>query len=278
MISIVVPVYNAAKYIKETIESVKNQTYKDWELLLVDDCSKDDSAEVIREAIRSYENSGANDSDIEGKRSKGRIRLIEKEQNEGAAKARNTGIMEAQGRYIAFLDADDIWYPEKLQNELDFMQLHDAAFVYSSYKFGDEDAVPTGKVARVPRHLTYKKALSRTIIFTSTVLLDTKKIDRDLILMPDIASEDTATWWRILQTGVTAYGLDEALVIYRRPANSLSSNKGKAVKRIWGLYREIAGLNVPASVFHMFGWAFYATMRRIVNDDFRNKFIRCAKV
>ena len=229
MISIVVPVYNAAKYIEETIESVINQTYKDWELLLVDDCSKDDSAEVIQEVIRSFE---------QDEKYKGRIRFIKKEHNEGAAKARNTGIMEAQGRYIAFLDADDIWYPEKLQNELDFMQLHEAAFVYSSYKFGDEDAVPTGKVARVPKHLTYKEALSRTIIFTSTVLLDTKKIDRELILMPDIPSEDTATWWRILQTGITAYGLDEALVIYRRPASSLSSNKGKAVKRIWQLLQE----------------------------------------
>ena len=120
MISIVVPVYNAAKYIEETIESVVNQTYKDWELLLVDDCSKDDSAEVIQEVIRSFE---------QDEEYKGRIRFIKKEHNEGAAKARNTGIMEAQGRYIAFLDADDIWYPEKLQNELDFMQLHEAAFV-----------------------------------------------------------------------------------------------------------------------------------------------------
>ena len=261
MISIVVPVYNAAKYIEETIESVINQTYKDWELLLVDDCSKDDSAEVIQEVIRSFE---------QDEKYKGRIRFIKKEHNEGAAKARNTGIMEAQGRYIAFLDADDIWYPEKLQNELDFMQLHEAAFVYSSYKFGDEDAVPTGKVARVPKHLTYKEALSRTIIFTSTVLLDTKKIDRELILMPDIPSEDTATWWRILQTGITAYGLDEALVIYRRPASSLSSNKGKAVKRIWQLYREIAGLGMVSAAFHMVGWAFNATMRRILDDAIRN--------
>lgn len=261
MISIVVPVYNAAKYIKETIKAVVNQTYKDWELLLVDDCSKDDSETVIQEVLRSFEQ----DENI-----KGRIRFIKKEHNEGAAKARNTGIMEAQGRYIAFLDADDIWYPEKLQNELDFMQLHEAAFVYSSYKFGDEDAVPTGKVARVPKHLTYKEALSRTIIFTSTVLLDTKKIDRERILMPDIPSEDTATWWRILQTGITAYGLDEPLVIYRRPASSLSSNKGKAVKRIWGLYREIADLGMVSAAFHMFGWAFNATMRRILDDAIRN--------
>lgn len=257
MISIIVPVYNAANYIEETIKTVVNQTYQDWELLLVDDCSRDGSAEVIQATINRYEQEGI---------AKGRIRLILKQQNEGAAKARNTGIREAHGRYIAFLDADDLWYPDKLLKELAFMQQKEAAFVYCSYQFGDENAVPTGKTARVQRTLTYKEALSRTIIFTSTVLIDTQKVDRELILMPDIPSEDTATWWRILQSGITAWGLDELLVIYRRPANSLSANKGKAVKRIWGLYRQIAGLNVFASAYYMIGWAFRATMRRVIKD------------
>lgn len=257
MISIIVPVYNAANYIQETIRTVVSQSCQDWELLLIDDCSRDGSVEVIRKAINHYEKDGT---------AKGRIRLIAKQQNEGAAKARNTGIMEAKGRYIAFLDADDLWYPDKLQKELSFMQQNNAAFVYCSYQFGDENAVPTGKTARVQRTLTYKEALSRTIIFTSTVLIDTQKVDSELILMPDIPSEDTATWWRILKSGITACGLDELLVIYRRPANSLSSNKGKAVKRIWGLYRQIAGLSVLASAYYMIGWAFRATMRRLIKD------------
>ena len=167
MISIIVPVYNAANYIEETIKTVVNQTY-------VDDCSRDGSTEVIRAAINHYEQEGV---------AKGRIRLILKQQNEGAAKARNTGIREARGRYIAFLDADDLWYPDKLLKELAFMQQKEAAFVYCSYQFGDENAVPTGKTARVQRTLTYKEALSRTIIFTSTVLIDTQKVDRELILM-----------------------------------------------------------------------------------------------
>ena len=119
MISIIVPVYNAANYIEETIKTVVNQTYQDWELLLVDDCSRDGSTEVIRAAINHYEQEGV---------AKGRIRLILKQQNEGAAKARNTGIREAHGRYIAFLDADDLWYPDKLLKELAFMQQNEAAF------------------------------------------------------------------------------------------------------------------------------------------------------
>ena len=254
MISIIVPVYNAANYIEETIKTVVNQTYQDWELLLVDDCSRDGSAEVIQAAINRYEQEGI---------AKGRIRLILKQQNEGAAKARNTGIREARGRYIAFLDADDLWYPDKLLKELTFMQQKEAAFVYCSYQFGDENAVPTGKTARVQRTLTYKEALSRTIIFTSTVLIDTQIVDRELILMPDIPSEDTATWWRILQSGIKAWGLDELLVIYRRPVHSLSANKGKAVKRIWGLYRKQEKMSVIASAACFCMWAVRAVWRRI---------------
>lgn len=260
MISIIVPVYNAEKYISQAMDTVIRQTYQDWELILVDDCSQDDSVRVMEEKLREYSDKGGASE---------RIRIIKKKINEGAAKARNTGLDHAQGRYIAFLDADDVWYPDKLRSELDFMELRDAGFVYTSYKFGDENAIPTGKVARVPRKLSYKEALSQTIIFTSTVLIDTRKVDRQLIYMPDMASEDTATWWRILKTGVVAYGLDEQLVIYRRPAASLSADKKKAVRRIWNLYREIAGLSVVESLVHLFGWAWTATMRRVLDDAVR---------
>ena len=264
MISIIVPVYNAGNYIRDTIRSVKAQTYTDWELILVDDLSKDNSVEIIEEEIRLLDE-GRSSFDANAPS----IRLIRKEINEGAAKARNTGIDAAKGRYIAFLDADDIWYPEKLEKELALMQAKDEAFVFTAYHFGDENAVPTGKVVHVPEHLNYRQALPRTIIFTSTVLFDTVKIDRELIHMPCIASEDTATWWRILKTGVTAAGLDEPLVVYRRPGASLSSNKGVAVQRIWGLYRKVAGLGIPASAYYTIQWAWHATMRRVIRDRSR---------
>lgn len=255
LISIVVPVYNAAAYLAETITMVIRQTYPEWELLLVDDCSTDESAEVIRRTITEQ---AAADPQI-----KDRIRLIRKEKNEGAALARNTGIREAKGRYLAFLDADDVWLPDKLAKELAFMKEKDAAFVFCSYEFGDEDAVPTGKVVHAPEVLTYRKALSRTVIFTTTVLFDLEKTGRETVLMPDVKSEDTATWWKVLKAGFPAYGLKEVLAIYRRPKKSLSSNKLEAVRRIWSLYRRQENLSLADSIVQLFFWAVRATLRRI---------------
>ncbi|MBR5970425.1 MAG: glycosyltransferase family 2 protein [Lachnospiraceae bacterium] len=252
MTSIVIPVHNARDYIAETIESVRAQTDHEWELILVDDASTDDSAALIRKIIAG---------------SKEMISLIPLSAEEGgsAARARNAGIEAALGRYIAFLDADDLWMPEKLSRTLAFMKEREAAFAFTSYAFGDEAARPTGKEVRVPETLTFEEALSRTVIFTSTVIFDTKRIAKKWIRMPEIESEDTATWWRILRRGVTAQGLDEVLTVYRRSGKSLSSNKLKAVKRIWRLYRDpgVAGLSLPSSVKQFFGWAFRATARRI---------------
>lgn len=249
MISIIVPVYNAAAYLTETIENVTRQTYRDWELLLVNDCSKDQSETVIRQYLENYPDP--------------RIHLINLPENGGAAKARNRGLMAAKGRYIAFLDADDIWAPEKLEKELAFLKEKNAGFVFTAYEFGDANGVGTGKVVQVPETLAYKQALSRTIIFTTTVLLDTEKISKDLIQMPIIKSEDTATWWQILKAGYVAYGLNETLAVYRRPAKSLSSNKLEAIRRIWHLYREIGELSVVSSAWYLIQWAVRATLRRV---------------
>lgn len=249
MISIVTPVYNAASFIRQTMEMVKAQTYTDWELILVDDGSKDNSLEVIEAYLKEMPDE--------------RIRLIKKGKNEGAALTRNRGIQEAKGRYIAFLDADDVWLRHKLQRQMEFMKEKDAGFVFSAYEFGDEEAIGTGRIVHVPESLTYKKALSRTVIFTTTVLLDTQKISKDLIYMPNVPSEDSATWWQILRNGHVARGLDEVLAIYRRPAKSLSSNKLKAIQRIWYLYRKVEKLSLPASCIAFVGWAYRATVRRI---------------
>ena len=245
MVSIIVPLYNAEKFIWETVQSVINQTYKDFELLLVDDCSTDRSL-AAAEAI--------NDS---------RVRVIRQEQNAGAYAARNRGLSEAKGRYIAFLDADDKWEPTKLEDTLKFMEEKGAGFVFTSYEFADEKCVGTGKVVRVPETIDYKQALSNTTIFTSTVLIDREKVADELIKMPNIKSEDTATWWQILRAGHTGYGLDKNLVKYRRSAGTLSSNKVEALRRIWNLYRKAAGLSVVSSAAHFVVWAFKAVARRI---------------
>lgn len=247
-ISIVMPVYNAEAYLEAAVQSVLGQTYEDWELLLTDDHSTDKSAAIAEE--------------LAGRDSRIRV-LSQKEGIKGAANARNLGIRQAQGRYLCFLDADDVWRPDKLEKELAFMKRKDAAFVFSGYEFGDENAVGTGKIVRVPERLNYREALSRTVIFTSTVLFDREKLPDGLLKMPDVPSEDTAMWWQILRAGNTAFGLNENLVIYRRPKKSLSSNKAAAIRRIWGLYRKQEGLSAVKSAWYFCFWAVRATLRRI---------------
>lgn len=249
LVSIVVPVYNIRKYITETIECVRHQTYTSWELLLVEDGSSDDTAEVI---VAYMEETGDE-----------RIRLIRQPANMGAAKARNRGVKEAKGNYIAYLDADDLWLPEKLERELEFINRMGKAFVFTGYEFADEHGNGTGKVVHVPDKLTYKEALKNTTIFTSTVMVDLDKIEKEMLMMPVIKSEDTALWWKILRSGYEAFGLDENLVKYRRPGKSLSSNKLEAIRRIWNLYRKAEGMNVWSSAYHFVFWAVRAVKRRI---------------
>ena len=219
LVSIIVPVYNIKKYIRETMDCVRAQTYTDWELLLVDDCSTDGTRAVIEEYMQETKD--------------GRIRLIKQPTNSGAAQARNKGLEEAGGRYIAYLDADDLWMPQKLERELAFMEEKQAAFAFTGYEFADEKGVGTGKVVKVPKTLSYKEALKNTTIFTTTVMFDTTKIEKKDLIMPVIKSEDTALWWKVLRSGYVAYGLNENLVKYRRAGKTLSSNKLEAIRRIW---------------------------------------------
>lgn len=246
-VSIIIPVYQAAAFLHETIESVRGQEETDWELLLVDDGSTDGSREIIAHYA-------AMDS---------RVRLICQPVNQGAAAARNRGLEEAKGRYLAFLDSDDLWKRERLSAGLSFMKKKQAGFVFSGYEFADETGKGSGRIVRVPETLTYRQALKNTTIFTSTVLFDTHVIPRELIRMPLVKSEDTATWWNILRNGHTAYGLDENLVLYRRSTGTLSSNKLEAIRRIWNLYRRVEGLSLPYTLYNFMFYAVRATLRRV---------------
>ncbi len=244
-VSVVIPVHNAEKYIEATAECVLNQTYDNIELILVENGSEDGTKDILQ------------------KMSDSRIQVICLEEKSNAAAARNTGVKKALGDYIAYIDADDLWSCDKLEKQIAFMKEKKAAFCFTGYEFGDEFANPTGKIVRVPEEITYEQALRNTTIFTSTVCFDMRILSKEQIMMPEIKSEDTALWWKLLRQGVKAYGLNENLVTYRRPANSLSSNKIEAIRRIWYLYRKQEKLNLIKSSICFVGWAIRAVKRRV---------------
>lgn len=248
LVSIVVPVYNSEKFIAETIASVQAQTYTNWELLLVNDVSTDSSVEIIKQLQQ-------NDK---------RIRLFNNRKNSGAGPSRNRGIKEAKGQYLAFLDADDLWVNTKLTKQVRFMQQKDCAFSFTGYEFADAAGKPNGKKVRVPENINYKQALKNTVIFTSTVIFDISKLKKSQITMPNVGSEDTATWWKVLKIIDLAYGINSTLVMYRRISNSLSSNKLVAIKRTWQLYRTQEKLNFIGASFCFVNYIINATARRVV--------------
>ena len=249
LVSIITPVYNAEDFIKNAIESVVNQTYKNWEMLLIDDCSTDSSAKIIKKLAE-------NDS---------RIRYIKLEKNSGAAVTRNIGLENAEGRYIAFLDSDDLWKKEKLQRQMELMKSKNVGFCFTSYRYMIEDGSPTNKVARAPEKINYNGLLKNTIIGCSTVLVD-KGIIGDFRMTNVRRGQDTATWLQLLKRTDYAYGIYDDLVWYRVVDGSLSHNKLKAIKRTWNTYRNVEHLSLPKAMYVFVFYAYNALRKRIKNE------------
>lgn len=249
LVSIIVPVYNAASFLGETIQTVLCQTYKNWELILVDDKSSDESVDLIEEAQVKDP----------------RIQLIKLSVNSGAAHARNVGLESANGQYIAFLDADDLWLPGKLKLQMDAIRSTSSGFLYGSYQFANEKGAPVAGPVSVPLSISYKEALKNPIIWTSTVLVDTGIVSKSLLKMPDVRrGQDAATWWRILRvTGERAIGLQASLAYYRRTNGTLSSNKWRALSRTWCLYRKVEGLGYIKSFYYFMFYIMNAIKKRV---------------
>lgn len=254
LVSIVTPVHNGEAFIAETIQTVLAQTYDNWEWFIVDDNSSDQTLAIIEKAKQSFASDEA---------TRDKINVIKLEQNGGAAKARNTGIKAAHGDYLCFLDADDLWKANKLERQLQFMSDTKAAFSFTGYEFADASGKPNGKVVSIPATITYKQALKNTTIWTSTVMFDMNQLTVDNILMPTIESEDTATWWTVLKRINYAYGLNNTLAFYRRSKHTLSSNKLKAIQRIWALYRKQENLNLVQSLINFIHYALNTIRRRV---------------
>ncbi|MDO4759614.1 MAG: glycosyltransferase family 2 protein [Candidatus Saccharibacteria bacterium] len=248
LVSVIVPVYNAEKFIADTIENVMSQSYGNWELLLVDDNSQDNSIKII-------EKYAAEDK---------RIKLVKQSKNLGAAKARNKGVSIAKGRYIAFLDADDLWHPDKLTIQVAFAQKSNHPFTFTDYEFMDREGNLTGKRAEVPKRITYAIALKKSYIFTSTVLIDLQKIHKKHAMMENYKiGEDITTWWRLLDVYGDAYGVQKALSYYRRSPGSASANKLLAAKCRWGLYRKHRDFGVVKSTYYFLHYIHNAVKRRV---------------
>ena len=249
LVSIIMPVYNCEKYLKESITSVKKQTYTKWELIIIDDASTDYSWDEIEKNTKGYDEN--------------KIKCIHLTENKGVANARNIGLEIATGNFIAFFDADDIWKENKLEEQINFMKKNNYAFTYTSYTYLKEDS--TKNVRKIPQKLNYKNSLKNTIILTSTVIIDIKKISKKLLIMPDLRrGQDTATWWQILKQGNIAYGLNKRLTIYRRRNDSLSFKKLVALKRTWNLYRNVEKFSVLKSYYYFMLYMWNAIKRRIV--------------
>jgi teichuronic acid biosynthesis glycosyltransferase TuaG len=226
IVSVIIPVYNSEKYIDKTIDSVLNQTYNNIEIVLVDDCSKDSSAKIINEYVEKHENIVYN--------------LLEK--NSGAAVARNKALELAKGRYIAFLDSDDMWYPNKLEKQLKLMKQKNAPICYTAIEMIDEnDELIKGK-RNVLEQVNYNFLLKNTMLATSTMVID-RKLTGDFRMPLRRSGQDYATWLMLLRNGRNAYGINEALVKYRKGRNSLSSNKVKNIKKVWDIQTKNEKIN-----------------------------------
>ena len=244
LVSIITPSWNVEHLIGETISSVQAQTLGDWELLIADDCSTDNTPAMIE----SY---AAKDP---------RVKLIRQPRNGGPALARQAAIEQAQGRFIAFLDSDDLWLPAKLERQVAFAREHRAALSFTAFRRISEDGAVTGRLIAVPKSLTYDQLLKNTTIATLTAL-----VDRDIagnIVMKNEGYDDFCLWLSILKPGHVAWGLNEDLARYRVRGVSVSSRRMRAAGWVWHIYRNVERLSLIKSAWCFAHWSARAWLKR----------------
>ena len=239
LVSIVTPCYNAASYIKQTIDSVLTQTYTDWELIIVDDCSTDDSAEIIKR-YASRDN---------------RIKYLKTDKPSGSpSMPRNIAIDNAKGEYIAFLDADDVWLPDKLEKQVSFMQDNNYSFTYSNYEKMNISGTRNNRVIIMPKVSSFWD-----VIETCTIPCLTAMLNKDLIgdtRFKNTPKEDFVFWLDILKKGVKAYNVGGILALYRELQNSRSSNKIQMIENQWRVLRTVEGVKAPIAIYFMFKYLY----------------------
>ena len=241
--SIIMPAYKAESTIVESIESVIRQTYHHWELLIADDNSLDGTTSIVK---------SFSGSDF-------RIRLISSTLNTGPALARNRALQQASGRWIAFLDSDDVWFPTKLADTIEYATRTNSALTFTGYRrFLSEDG-RTGRFIHVPQSLSYFQLLRNTAIATSTVLVDTQITGP--LLMKDVYYDDFACWLDILRRGFLAHGLNSDLMRYRVLPKSVSRNKLRSAVEVWRIYRISENLSIANSFISFLGYFLFALIK-----------------
>ncbi|WP_313805923.1 glycosyltransferase family 2 protein [Flavobacterium sp.] len=244
LVSIITPTHNSAKFIKETIRSVRAQTHSHWEMLIVDDGSSDDTVEVVQKICQT----------------ESRIKFFPLQQNVGPAKARNVGIENASGNYMTFLDADDIWFPDFIANSIQTIQQTGIPFVFSSYRRANEKLEFVYSDFIVPQKVTYTDILKSNSISCLTAFVHIEVLGKKF--MPEIRKrQDMGLWLQYLKEIPFAYGIQEPKAIYRIRENSLSRNKKNLIKYQWQFYREVEKLTIVQSAYYMLHWMYRGFMK-----------------
>ncbi len=224
-VSIIMPAYNSEATLPDSIASVTSQTFASWELIIVDDASSDATFRKAQEFARNEP----------------RIRVLRLPQNSGVAHARNVGMQEARGRFLAFLDSDDLWVPHKLERQVAIMRGRHLSFTFAQYRRLLPDG-HLGPIIPVPKQVDYQTLLKGNVIGCLTVMIDRTKISP--FSMMDIGHEDFVAWLQILKCGVTAWGIQEDLARYRVSVASMSGKKWRSAMWTWSIYRRIEKLSL----------------------------------
>jgi len=244
LVSIVMPAYNAVSYLSCAIQSAVDQTYNNWELLIVDDASTDSTLELAFEWAKKDP----------------RIKVLPLGENQGVTKARNTALGQASGKYIAFLDSDDLWDPLKLQTQINFMESRECQISYTAYRRIDENNKILGHVSP-PARITYPDLLKSNFIGNVTGVYNAKTLGKQYL--EDFRHEDYVAWLKLVKRAGEAFSVGQELASYRVYTGSISSNKLRTIGWQWRIYRESQALNLVKSAWLLACYGVYALLKRI---------------
>lgn len=244
-VSVIMPAYNAEKTVVEAVESVLNQTYKDFELIVINDCSKDKTADVLEKiAVKDA-----------------RVRVLHNRENSGVSATRNYGVSEAQGEWIAFLDSDDMWRSDKLEKQIEVVKSHpEAVLSYTASSFIFADGTASSYIMRAEEKTSYKTLLKKNLVSCSSAMVKTD-IMKNIKMPNDAMHEDYYVWLTILKEHKYAYGVDEPLLIYRLSENSKSSNRIKSAKMLFNSYRAV-GYGKIRTFLLVLGYTYHSVTKR----------------